>query len=248
MHNHSIVHRALVTYSDERTGEIRVKIPAVTGISEVSISYIGRSSSNSIWIVPAIGEQITVSADDPSMTNVFWIHTDAISHSAHHRNYFEAMCTTDQVAQGYNIGGVWTGSYMFTTYDTVLFSEGIRLVDDYKITFDYEGVYNLQFSYQWKNTETKNNDTVVFIRYNGVQYPNSSTYTSIPSSHGGVPGTAVTAINFVGKAYAGDYVDLQWASNSDHVSNETINTGSITGIPALVPTSPAVIVTVTQVA
>ena len=69
----SIVHRALVTYSDSSTGEIRVKIPAITGLSEVSISYIGRASHDGVWAVPSVGSQIVVSADDEHMTNVFWL-------------------------------------------------------------------------------------------------------------------------------------------------------------------------------
>lgn len=73
----SIVHRALVTYVNSTTGEIRVKIPAVTGVNtEISISRIGRQSSNGVWTVPTIGTQIVVSADDANMTNVFWLQTD----------------------------------------------------------------------------------------------------------------------------------------------------------------------------
>jgi phage baseplate assembly protein gpV len=73
----SIVHRALVTYTNSSTGEIRVKIPAVTGNNtEISISRIGRQPSNGVWSVPNVGEQIIVSADDSNMTNVFWLRTD----------------------------------------------------------------------------------------------------------------------------------------------------------------------------
>ena len=71
--NHPI-HRALVTYSSSATGEIRVKIPSLLGAnSEVSISYIGRSTP---WSVPSIGEQIVVTSDDANLTNVFWVQTD----------------------------------------------------------------------------------------------------------------------------------------------------------------------------
>ena len=71
--HYSVVYRALVTYADSSTGEIRVKIPAVTGQSEVSISYIGRAKHGNVWTVPTVGDQIIVSADDEHMTNVFWL-------------------------------------------------------------------------------------------------------------------------------------------------------------------------------
>ena len=71
---HHPIHRAIVTFSDNTTGEIRVKIPSVLGInSEVSISYIGR---NAPWVVPSVGEQIVVTSDDANMTNVFWMQTE----------------------------------------------------------------------------------------------------------------------------------------------------------------------------
>jgi hypothetical protein len=74
---HSLVYRALVTYSNTSTGEILVKIPSVTGTdSVVPISYIGRSSINGVWAVPAINEQIVVSADDHNLSNVFWLQTE----------------------------------------------------------------------------------------------------------------------------------------------------------------------------
>lgn len=78
MHSYpSIVHRALVTYVNPSTGEIRVKIPAVTGNNtEISISRIGRQPVNGVWSMPPVGEQIVVSADDANMTNVFWLQTD----------------------------------------------------------------------------------------------------------------------------------------------------------------------------
>jgi microcystin-dependent protein len=75
---HHPIHRALVTYSSSATGEIRVKIPSLLGVnSEVSISYIGREAVNGFWTVPAINNQIVVTADDENLTNLFWLQTDS---------------------------------------------------------------------------------------------------------------------------------------------------------------------------
>ena len=242
----SIVYRALVTYSNERTGEIRVKIPSRIGVgSDVSISFIAREKHNNLWVVPKEGSQIVVSADDENMTNIFWLHSDSMSTSTHFRNYLEVYDTLNHSAT-LNGGGV--GNSLPITYNTVVFSEGIRLVDSSKITFDYEGIYNLQYSIQWHNTDSQEHDTVVWIAYNGSPYPDSSTYAAVPARHGSIHGTMVTAINFVGKAFAGDYVQLYWAGNSTTVSMQTISSGDITGLPSTAPSAPSVILTVTQVA
>jgi len=72
-------HRAVVTYSNENSGEIRVRIPAVLGSSEVFISLIGRHPEYNGWSVPEVGDQIIVGTDDNTFTNVFWIQSDGIS-------------------------------------------------------------------------------------------------------------------------------------------------------------------------
>lgn len=72
------VYKALVKYANSTTGEIKVSIPQVFGASnEVSISYIGRSASNNIWVVPAPGSMIVVATDDDQFSNVFWMSTSA---------------------------------------------------------------------------------------------------------------------------------------------------------------------------
>lgn len=77
MHSQHPIHRALVTFSNNATGEIRVKIPIILGIdSEVALSYIGRKAHSGVWSVPAVGDQIVVTSDDSNLTNLFWLRTD----------------------------------------------------------------------------------------------------------------------------------------------------------------------------
>lgn len=80
---HNIVsggpHRAIVTYANGNSGEIRVRIPAVLGSSEITISLIGRSPDFNGWSVPEVGDQIIVGTDDNTFTNVYWIQNDGIS-------------------------------------------------------------------------------------------------------------------------------------------------------------------------
>ena len=72
--------RALVTYSNSATGEIRVKIPSLLGnASEIFISKVGRQATSGVWSVPDVGSQIVVSYDDQHLTNVFWMQTDAVA-------------------------------------------------------------------------------------------------------------------------------------------------------------------------
>lgn len=71
------VYRAVVSYSNENTGEVLVQIPALTGYdSTVSVSQIARTAYNGTWVVPPIGSQIVVTADDENLTNLFWVQVN----------------------------------------------------------------------------------------------------------------------------------------------------------------------------
>lgn len=68
------LYRAIVAYSDQTTGVIKVRIPAKFGSdTTVPISYYGRSAP---WAVPEIGKQIVVGSDDETFTNVFIINIE----------------------------------------------------------------------------------------------------------------------------------------------------------------------------
>jgi hypothetical protein len=251
-------HRALVTYSNERTGEIRVKVPAVTGKAELSISYIGRHKFNGIWVVPDIGEQIAVSADDEELTNLFWVHTDGYKYTKNYRNYASYLSTTPQT-----ISLSHPTKRVPITFSHIDSEKGIKLVDNSKITFEYAGRYNLQYSIQWENRENKINESVVWLEYvsetypSGIYYPNSATYVSIPNSHGGGYGKTVTSVNFFGQAEVGGYVRLWWATSAPQlVYIQTIISDEV-GFPPLIlspnppppiPDAPGIIVTIDQIA
>ncbi len=70
-------YRALVTYANTATGEIRVVIPSVlNATSELTISYIGRKEYNGTWSVPEVGSQIVVASDDANLSNIFWLQVN----------------------------------------------------------------------------------------------------------------------------------------------------------------------------
>lgn len=71
------VHRAIVSYSDANTGEIRVRIPAKFGPETVvNISMIGRKKISGVWPVPQIGEMVVVTADGADFSNVFILNVN----------------------------------------------------------------------------------------------------------------------------------------------------------------------------
>jgi len=115
------------------------------------------------------------------------------------------------------------------------------------ITFAVAGVYNIQYSLQFTNTDTQIRNVNVWLRKNDtgstgdVAYSNS--LYAITSKHGSINGQMIAAINYVLSLNAGDYLQLMWQPESTNVYIETISAGTT----PTTPVTPGVILTACQV-
>lgn len=112
-----------------------------------------------------------------------------------------------------------------------------------KVVVDQPGIYNIQFSAQFTNTDTQDHGVDVWLTVNGVNVPDSNTIYTIPSSHGGVPGRLGAALNYFQELQPGDYFEIVWRASDPKLYIEYVT-------PQLNPTRPAapsVIATVTFV-
>lgn len=241
------VYRALVTYSNVGTGEIRVKIPSIIGMdSEVSISYIGRKKDNGEWYVPSAGEQIVVTADDHNLTNIFWLQTDPGVLAGQTGFYGAFSDYTDQFAGGSStIGGAVANQaapMRFTTTDEAF---EVSIVNNSRITFAHTGVYNLQWSGQFENTDNAPHDVSIWLRKGGTG--------SVVGSNGLVSMSArknalefahtLAGWNFVVTVNAGEYYEFMWSADSTLVSIQTYPVSILPDRPSTAST----ILTVTPV-
>lgn len=234
--NHlSLVHRAIVTYSNNQTGEIRVRIPAVTGLGEMSITYIGRSKLDSIWPVPSVNEQVIVSADDDNFTNVFWLQTDA-SFFARIPTYYGAFSDyTNQYSGGSTtLGGALpnvAAPMRFTTTDE---SNGVSIVNNSRITFFHTGVYNIQWSGQFENTDNAPHDISVWLRKGGVGgVVGSNGRISMPARKSATEfAHTLAGWNYVLTINPGEYYEFMWSTNSTTVSIHTYPESTIPDRPS----------------
>lgn len=127
------------------------------------------------------------------------------------------------------------------TFDTTDYSSGISLVAGSRITASQTGVYDLQWSGQFENTQSQEHDARVWIKINGNNVVGSTGYFSIPASHGGVNGHSLIGWNYFITLNAGDYVQLFWETNNTNVSIQTYPSG------ANYPSTASVIATINRV-
>lgn len=84
-----------------------------------------------------------------------------------------------------------------------------------RVTAEFPGVYNFQFSLQLENTDNSQQEVTIWPRINGVDVPNSATLVTVPArKSASVYGYAVAAWNFVLTLQGGGYFELIWAATS----------------------------------
>ena len=128
--------------------------------------------------------------------------------------------------------------------DTVVASNGITCtVPDSKIYFDNTGFYNIQFGVQLLNYTTSEDNVTIWLRKNGVDVPYSAGIQQVNAKHGSLPGSQITAWNYVDQFDAGDYIEFYWASNTGNTVLATYPAGTT----PVHPVSPSLILTVTFV-
>ena len=144
--------------------------------------------------------------------------------------------TTDQTAAS------TTAAYAITL-NTTDYAVGFAIVSSSQITVRSAGVYNIQFSIQFANSNVAIQDVDVWFRKNGTDVAGSNSKFSVPNSHGGTDGHLIAALNFYIQLAAGDYVQLMWSTTSTDVILEQIPTQT----SPTRPSTPSVIVTINKV-
>jgi hypothetical protein len=126
------------------------------------------------------------------------------------------------------------------TLNTTDYSLGTSLVDGYKIKVDYSGLYNVQFSIQFVNTDNNIHDIDIWFKKNNSDVAGSNSKFSVPNRHGGTDGHLIAALNFNIELAKDDYVSLAWATSSTTVTVEHLAAQTTPTRPA----TPSAIVTI----
>ena len=128
------------------------------------------------------------------------------------------------------------------TLNTTDFSNQVSISSS-KITVVDAGIYNLQFSAQFQNTDTQLHDTYIWLRQNGTDIPGSTGFVSIPNKHGGTNGHIIVGWNYFINMAASDYVEIYWSPTNVAV---TIQHLAASGTPTK-PSTQSVVATLSFV-
>ncbi len=146
--------------------------------------------------------------------------------------------TTDQTAAN-------TTTAYAVTLDTTDYSNGVYLSNSSRLNVRNYGIYNIQFSFQYKNTTNDGQDVDIWFRKNGTNVDGSNSRFHMPARKStGDPSHLIAAMNFFLEMNAGDYVELMWRTSDVGVSLEHFPTSTSPTRPSI----PSAIITLHYVA
>ena len=103
------------------------------------------------------------------------------------------------------------------TLNTTDFANQVSISSS-KITVVNAGLYNLQFSVQFQNTDTAFQDVYIWLKQDGVDIPGSTGFVSIPNRHAGTDGHSIVGWNYFVEMQTSDYVEIYWSVTNTAVS------------------------------
>lgn len=119
-------------------------------------------------------------------------------------------------------------------FNTTDFSNGVTIASDSRITVALDGLWNIAFSLQFKNTINDGQDIDIWFRKNGTNIDNSNSRFHMPARKStGDPSHLVAAMNFFATLVNGDYIEIMWRVTDTGVSLEHFG-------PSTSPTRPAI--------
>jgi hypothetical protein len=129
-------------------------------------------------------------------------------------------------------------------FNTTDFSNGVTVASTSRLTVVDAGIWNCQFSIQFKNTTNDTQDVDVWFRKNGSDIANSNSRFGLSArKSSGDPSHVVAAMNFFASMNSTDYLEIMWRPSDVGVSIEQYAAGT----SPTRPTIPSAIVTMSFV-
>ena len=210
------------------------------GVAEVVRGIMDGKTNNTGLITLATGNATTTTLFDERIgydSLIFFVPvSDAAEADAAPYGAFQD--STDQTAAN-------TTTAYAVTFNTTDYTSGVYLSNSSRLNVRNYGVYNIQFSIQFKNTTNDGQDVDIWFRKNGTNVDASNSRFHLPARKGsGDPSHLIAALNFFLELNANDYIEIMWRTTDTGVSIEHFDTSTSPTRPAV----PSAIVTASYVA
>jgi len=209
-------------------------------VAEVVRGVMDGKTNNTGRITLATSNAVTTTLYDERIgydSLIFFVPISAAA-EADSAPYGAFQDSTDQTAAN-------TTTAYAVTFNTTDYSNGIYISDSSKLNVRNYGIYNIQFSFQFKNTSNDGQDVDIWFRKNGTDVAGSNSKFYLPTRKStGDPSHLIAAMNYVLEMNANDYVQVMWRVSNTGVSLEQYPTDTSPTRPA----TPSTIITMSYLA
>jgi len=209
-------------------------------VAEVVRGIMDGKTNNTGLITLATGNAVTTTLFDERIgfeSLIFFVPVSAAA-EADSAPYGAFQDSTDQTAAN-------TTTAYAITFNTTDYSNGVYVSDSSRLNVRNYGIYNIQFSFQFKNTSNDGQDVDIWFRKNGTNVASSNSKFYLPArKNTGDPSHLIAAMNYVLEMNANDYVEVMWRVSNTDVSLEQYPTDTSPTRPA----TPSTIITMSYLA
>lgn len=209
-------------------------------VAEVVRGIMDGKTNNTGQITLATGNATTTTIYDERIGYDSLIFLVPVSAAAYDDSapYGQFLSSNDQTAAN-------TTTAYAITLNSATQENGVYYSNSSRINFRNNGVYNVQFSVQFKNVSNDGQDVDIWFMKNGSNIADSNSRFHIPAKKStGDPSHLIAVMNIFVDVAANDYVELMWRTGSTDVSIEHFAADTSPTRPAI----PSVIVTVQYIA
>lgn len=208
------------------------------GVAEVVRGIMDGKTNNTGRITLATGGATTTTIFDERIgyDSLIFLEPETYAAATDYTPYGAFQDDTDQ-----SIVSTTTAYPM--KFNTVDYALGVSITNNSRIKVDYSGLYNIQFSAQFTNTDSQIQDISIWFRKNGTDVPGSNGEFSINERHGTTDGNLIAAFNLFVPLAKNDYAEIMWQASNVSVVMQHLPTQTSPTRPA----TPSVIATIQHV-
>jgi len=155
---------------------------------------------------------------------------DSLSNTLVPSAYISCYSTSSQQLQT-------SGSEQPVTFTSVWTNSGVNLVSGSQLVMEQAGTYKFSFVAQISNPDNAVHEAYFWVKYNGTNFPNSTTQMTLPTrKDSGDASAQLMTVNIVGVAQNNnDYIELWWTGDNTLLSlTETPTFGPVPETPSII--------------
>ena len=194
---------------------------------KISATQVKNFANDSVSIVGGTISSVTISNTTGSFNSITISAGTVPFNTITNRAIAQFESHVDQTATSANV------AYTANMNNAASFNTGITIASSTNVTVAAAGIYSINTSIQFANTDSTNHTSTFWFRKNGTNIPNSASVISVPKVADG--GKTLAQITIFESMSISDYVQLIWSvSNTNVLLDYSSASGVIPEIPSII--------------